>query len=121
MLLNQDVNSKLIIKPKYLTKYENEINEIYTKGGTYYIPEFLANAENTFSKYMKDEIWISLHFYALKDDRNKVDKIVVSAERMKKIIAKMSKLIKIETKHYVKGTSILDFTQTDNEEPEESK
>ena len=65
--------SELIMddKDSYLGDYIRAVEEIYRKGGELYIPQL-----RLINPYPEGAEWISHHFYALKDEDGKVDKVI---------------------------------------------
>ena len=60
----------------YLDKYKDEVKNIYLKGGELYIPELKLLGK----KKITQSTWISQYFYAIKDENDKVDKVVIITE-----------------------------------------
>jgi len=59
----------------YLSKYLGALNKIYAKGGYLHVPEakLIYNTEG-------GPRWVSQHFYAIKNERNEVERVVILTE-----------------------------------------
>jgi PAS domain S-box-containing protein len=62
-------------KDDYLSEYHDILKKIYTKGGYLHVPEakLLYNTEG-------GPRWVSQHFYAIINQRNEVDRVVILTE-----------------------------------------
>ncbi len=59
----------------YLNKWQEAVKEIYAKGGTLYIPE-----AKTLGRRPGSAEWIAQYFYAIMDQKNNVDRVVIITE-----------------------------------------
>ncbi len=59
----------------YLGPWKNSVKKIYEEGGYLHIPEIEVSASDTYGN-----LWLSHHFYALRDANGKVDRVVVLTE-----------------------------------------
>ena len=59
----------------YLTPYQAEVRRVYEEGGYLHLPEL-----KTLQPRPGGAEWVSQHFYALKDEMGKVDRVVILTE-----------------------------------------
>jgi PAS domain S-box-containing protein len=66
---------KFDYRDDYLSDYQGVLKKIYTNGGYLHVPEakLLYNTEG-------GPRWVSQHFYAIKNQRNEVDRVVILTE-----------------------------------------
>lgn len=66
---------QLNYKDDYLSEYHNSLKKIYTRGGHLHVPEAKL-------LYYTDggPHWVSQHFYAIKNEKNEVDRVVILTE-----------------------------------------
>ncbi len=62
-------------RDSYLGEYKEKVKEIYKKGGELYIPDLRLE-----QKKNGKVIWITQYFYAIMDENDKVNKIVIMTE-----------------------------------------
>jgi len=62
-------------KDDYLSKYHGALRKIYTKGGYLHVPE-AKMIYNTAG----GPRWVSQHFYAIKNEKNEVERVVILTE-----------------------------------------
>ncbi|MCF7815364.1 MAG: PAS domain-containing protein, partial [Candidatus Cloacimonetes bacterium] len=62
-------------RDKYLGEHSDGIIKVYKEGGTYYIPEIKLE-----KKFQGKNKWISQRFYALKDENDNVERVVILSE-----------------------------------------
>ncbi len=61
-------------RDNYLGKWKPEVEKIYKEGGYLYLPELRLTKPHDTSR------WVSHHFYAIKDEKGKVDRVVILTE-----------------------------------------
>ncbi|MEE9554280.1 MAG: PAS domain S-box protein [candidate division Zixibacteria bacterium] len=66
---------KFTKKTDYLIEYHNQIRKVYEEGGYFHVRE----AELLYHK-AGGRRWVSQHFYAIKDENNQVDHVVILTE-----------------------------------------
>ncbi|MBC8415151.1 MAG: PAS domain S-box protein, partial [Candidatus Cloacimonetes bacterium] len=84
-------------KDAYLGKHIEEVKKVYENGGEYFIPEIeLLGTKNKKAK------WISQHFYAIKNEKDSIDRVVIltediterkQAERIQSILYKIANVV----------------------------
>lgn len=64
-------------KDDYLSRYHDALKKIYTKGGHLHVPEaeLLYNTSG-------GPRWVSQHFYAIKNEKGEVDRVVILTEEI---------------------------------------
>lgn len=62
-------------RDEYLNDYIPQLKKVYNEGGTVYVPEIKTN-----QKKPDAALWISQYFYALKDKKNNVERVVILTE-----------------------------------------
>ena len=62
-------------KDAYLGKHIEEVKKVYENGGEYFIPEIELLGTNN-----KKAKWISQHFYAIKNEKSSIDRVVILTE-----------------------------------------
>lgn len=85
-------------RDEYLGAFKSRIEEIYKQGGELYIPELQVLRKRSKQR----AIWISQYFYALLNDKKKVDKVIIITENITERI-----LAQEELKNSLKEKEIL--------------
>jgi PAS domain S-box-containing protein len=63
----------------YLSAHQDQIREIYERGGSLYLPDLKTN-----SKRPNAAAWVSQYFYAIRDENDQVNRVVILTENSTK-------------------------------------
>ncbi|MCF7919135.1 MAG: PAS domain S-box protein [Candidatus Cloacimonetes bacterium] len=66
-------------RDNYLGKYQDNIKQVYNDGIEFLVPEIKLSQDKT-----RRAEWVSQHFYALKNEKNEVERVVVLTEDISK-------------------------------------